>query len=90
MVKGVNKQIIEINNPDSEYFERALLFLRAGKGFSENKAASKAAKEYIMNLEAGMDLPRKKDLRLAVTVLAIGLFVSLCAVLTLLVVCTKI
>ena len=30
MVKGVNKQIIEVNNPDSIYFERAVFYLRAG------------------------------------------------------------
>ena len=30
MVKGVNKQIIEVNNPDSIYFERAVFYLRPG------------------------------------------------------------
>lgn len=30
MIKGVNKQIIEINNPDSLYFERAVFYLRPG------------------------------------------------------------
>ena len=28
MVKGVNKSIIEINNPDSLYFEKAVLYVR--------------------------------------------------------------
>lgn len=28
MIKGVNKKIIEINNPDSLYFERAVFYLR--------------------------------------------------------------
>ena len=28
MVKGVNKSIIEINNPDSIYFEKAVLYVR--------------------------------------------------------------
>lgn len=28
MVKGVNKNIIEINNPDSLYFEKAVLYVR--------------------------------------------------------------
>jgi hypothetical protein len=28
MVKGVNKNIIEINNPDSIYFEKAVLYVR--------------------------------------------------------------
>lgn len=28
MIKGVNKKIIEINNPDSLYFEKAILYVR--------------------------------------------------------------
>ncbi|MBE6825697.1 MAG: hypothetical protein E7511_02285 [Ruminococcus sp.] len=28
VVKGVNKKVIEINQPDSVYFERAVLYLR--------------------------------------------------------------
>ena len=30
MIKGVNKQIIEVNDPDSIYFEKAVFYLRAG------------------------------------------------------------
>lgn len=29
MIKGVNKRILEIALPESEYFERAVLFIRA-------------------------------------------------------------
>lgn len=28
MIKGVNKRIIEINNPDSIYFEKAIFYLK--------------------------------------------------------------
>ncbi len=28
MIKGVNKKVIEINRPDSAYFERAVLYLK--------------------------------------------------------------
>ncbi len=28
MIKGVNKKVIEVNRPDSVYFERAVLYLR--------------------------------------------------------------
>ena len=28
MIKGVNKKVIEINRPDSVYFERAVLYLK--------------------------------------------------------------
>ncbi|MBE6862169.1 MAG: hypothetical protein E7497_04635 [Ruminococcus sp.] len=30
MIKGVNKRIIEINNPDSIYFEKAVFYLKSG------------------------------------------------------------
>ena len=32
MVKGVNKTIIEINNTESEYFDKILLFVKANYG----------------------------------------------------------
>ena len=28
MIKGVNRKVIEINHPESAYFERAVLYLR--------------------------------------------------------------
>ena len=28
MIKGVNKQIIEINDPENKYFEKAVLYIR--------------------------------------------------------------
>ena len=30
MVKGVNRQVIEINNTDSVYFEKAVFYLKPG------------------------------------------------------------
>ena len=30
-MRGVNKLVVEINNPEREYFEKAILFLRADK-----------------------------------------------------------
>lgn len=30
MIKGVSKNVIEINRPDSVYFERAVLYLKPG------------------------------------------------------------
>ncbi|MCL2086305.1 MAG: hypothetical protein FWH05_01765 [Oscillospiraceae bacterium] len=31
MLKGVNKLIVEVNNTNSEYFERAIFFVRPSK-----------------------------------------------------------
>lgn len=33
MLKGINKQIIEIKCPDSEHFEKILLFIKNDKGY---------------------------------------------------------
>lgn len=89
MVKGVNRQIIEINNTDSEYFEKALLFLRAGKSPYEKEAAEKEAKEYIRSLEEGSAKPAKRPMKLLIAALTVCLALSLTAVAVLLVVCTK-
>ena len=31
MLKGVNKRVVEVVDIESEYFEKAILFLRAGR-----------------------------------------------------------
>ncbi|MBQ3133345.1 MAG: hypothetical protein IJC17_03610 [Clostridia bacterium] len=35
MIKGINRQMIEVHQPDNPYFERALLVVRASAGESE-------------------------------------------------------
>ena len=38
MIKGINKQVLEILEPSSGYFEKALFFVKPEyTGFSENK-----------------------------------------------------
>ena len=39
MIKGVNKRIVEVRLPESEYFERALVFLRSDLPVSDNTPA---------------------------------------------------
>ena len=49
MIKGVNKRIIEIKNPDSPYFERAVFYLRPHVlELPEDVADSEAAKFIAM------------------------------------------
>ncbi len=61
MIKGVNKRIVEVRLPESEYFERALVFLRSDLPFSDNTPAvaegdiAAAAMKDITLLES--DLP---------------------------------
>lgn len=35
MIKGINRQMIEVDQPDSPYFERALFVVRADSGENE-------------------------------------------------------
>ncbi|SFB77949.1 hypothetical protein SAMN02910406_00508 [Ruminococcus albus] len=55
MIKGVNKQIIEIKCTNSEYFERALLFVNSNcELFSENDPHIVAG-EYLQKLTDEME-----------------------------------
>ena len=42
MLRGVNKQIIEINDIGSEYFEKALLFVKADSKITNSKLEKEA------------------------------------------------
>ena len=55
MVKGVNKSIIEINNPDSIYFEKAVLYVRPNVTVFPEAARRKEAERLLNRL-----LPDKK------------------------------
>ena len=46
MIKGINKQVLEILEPSSGYFEKALFFVKPEyAGFSENKLKELAQNE---------------------------------------------
>jgi hypothetical protein len=47
MVKGVNRRVIEINRPDSDYFERAVLYLKPDVSEVPLHAAQTAAEDYF-------------------------------------------
>ncbi len=51
MLKGVNRQIVEINNPENEYFEKAILYVRAEKAFLPKKDLIGEADSYLSSLE---------------------------------------
>ena len=50
MVKGVNKQIIEINDTGNKYFERVLLFITPGKKDFPEEILHAKAREYIVEI----------------------------------------
>ena len=41
MLRGVNKRIIEVNDTDSDYFEKALFFVKENAEVTEGKAPAK-------------------------------------------------
>ena len=50
MIKGVNKHIVEINNPGNDYFEKAILYVRSDKLAIPPKELSGEAKSYLQSL----------------------------------------
>lgn len=50
MIKGVNKHIVEINNPNNDYFEKAILYVRPDKLAIPPKELSGEARSYLDSL----------------------------------------
>lgn len=59
VIKGVNHRVIEINRPESAYFERAVLYLRPEVSDAVLPAAQLAAEHFL-----GEEHPRKRRPRL--------------------------
>ena len=53
MLKGVTKQIIEINHPENESFEKVLLFLKSDADYTR-PLFQKNCTEYIGSLKIGI------------------------------------
>ena len=56
-MKGVNKRVIEINEPDSEYIEKVLVFLRQKDGRVNVARARQEAEGYVSTLVCWRRLP---------------------------------
>ena len=50
MIKGVNKKIVEINNPKSLYFEKAILYIRPNMSDIPAKLLSQEAQNYLKSI----------------------------------------
>lgn len=57
MLKGVNKSVVEVVDIESEYFEKAILFLRPGRGQTDEGLLRRKAMEYLGGLRYR---PRRK------------------------------
>lgn len=54
MIKGVNKRIVEVSLPESIYFEKAVVFLRAESCPRDEAALENEARSSIARLEYGL------------------------------------
>lgn len=52
MIKGVNKNVIEISNTENEYFERAILIVREDKKCLDKDLLTKQANAYIADMSS--------------------------------------
>ncbi|MBZ4670608.1 MAG: hypothetical protein JG769_912 [Oscillospiraceae bacterium] len=50
MIKGVNKRIVEINNTQNEYFEKAILYIKPEKSSMPQRELSEEAINYLNSL----------------------------------------
>ena len=50
MIKGVNKKVLEINNPQSIYFEKAVLYLKPNMSTAPEKLISREADDFIKRM----------------------------------------
>ncbi|MCI7350711.1 MAG: hypothetical protein MSH60_08170 [Ruminococcus sp.] len=50
MIKGVNRRVIEINSTESDYFEKAVLYLRPGSDELPPKLLNDEAASYLQRI----------------------------------------
>lgn len=71
MIKGVNKSVVEVVDIESEYFEKAILFLRPGHGPVDEGTLRRKAGEYLGGLRY-RPRRRRTDLWLWALLAALG------------------
>lgn len=67
MIKGVNKRVVEITGTDSEYFEKAVLYIKSDKSSLPAEKLNEEAREYLDRL---VPVRRRVRLPLAVKLIA--------------------
>ena len=81
LIKGVNKQIIEIKCTNNEYFERALLFVNSRCNNFSEVPANEIASEYLDELTGDIaeGISNKKSDRFILKLLMVVLSVTVTA-----------
>ncbi|MBQ8688064.1 MAG: hypothetical protein IJ512_05900 [Ruminococcus sp.] len=82
MVKGVHKKIIEVRHPESDYFEKAVFYLRPGVTQLPPQLAETAAQMFLHELEEPKKrLPLWRKIAGIAGIFAVTAVISVCAVL---------
>ena len=63
MIKGVNKNIIEIKNPDSLYFEKAVLYVRPNVTIFPETLRRKESERLLRSILPDPRIRKKRKLR---------------------------
>ncbi len=84
MVKGINKQIIEVVDTGNRYIQKAILFVRPEKADYDPQFLIHQAKQYLKQTEAGKPpTPLKKNpirrILRAALYLALGVAIGIAA-----------
>ena len=63
MLKGVHHQIVEIRQTDNPFFERALLFVRAGCAEQSATVLREAGKQFVRSAKPYTGLRKSRGVR---------------------------
>ena len=84
MLRGVNRQIIEVNDIENPFFERAILFVRPDCGEESDRGLRSKAVDWLNTAgPAALRPPRRRRRRLSRRSLWLFLWVALAAAATL-------
>ena len=77
MIKGINKQVLEITETSNEYFEKALFFVKPEfSNYSENKLKELATSEIKNSFIPPKEKRTKKASKIKSIIIALSLFIS--------------
>lgn len=84
MIKGVNKRVVEITSTDHEYFEKAVLYVKAEKSGTPAERLGEEAREYLGRI---VPVKRKHEMPLVFKLAAGSVIIVLILLIIFLAVC---
>lgn len=82
MVKGINRQVLEIRETGSPYFERAFFFVKPEFAFTDEEKLRKAAERALQSTDSPPKTRRRRTKSILYWALGSGAAVSTGAVIT--------